>query len=207
MLSYSAAVLVLAATAAFVFAQSSPGLPKPDDDTAPSLDCARARLPAETMVCADRDLAALDLALANAWASALKGGWSAADTTRQRTRQGAWMNERNACAQAQDARACLEDSYRRRTVEVQITSGQLPIPTPVAFRCRGRETEPFTAAFYNQTQPPSAVFTIGGRQVLAFRVLTASGARYQAPDLDFWEHQGEATVKSAGATFTCAPVQ
>lgn len=86
-------------------------------------------------------------------------------------------------------------------------TGRAMAPTPVVFRCTGRENEPFTAAFDNQSNPGTAVFTMGDRKVVASSVRTASGARYQAPDVDFWEHQGEATVTWFGATLTCVPVK
>jgi membrane-bound inhibitor of C-type lysozyme len=79
--------------------------------------------------------------------------------------------------------------------------------TAVSYQCKGRETTPFTAAFNNKANPPTVLLTHGDRQVVAQSVRSASGARYQAPDVDFWEHQGEAAVTWSGASFTCVPVK
>jgi membrane-bound inhibitor of C-type lysozyme len=88
---------------------------------------------------------------------------------------------------------------------VQIRGGQLEVPNEVAFVCKGQEQQPFTAVYYNQTDPKSAVFTFGGKQTIALAVRSGSGARYASAEVDFWEHQGEATVKWSGKMFTCKP--
>lgn len=108
-----------------------------------------------------------------------------------------------ACRQTPPA---VEEISSREAVEAQIASGELAAPTPVAFRCQGRDEE-LTASFYNQTRPASAVFTMGDRRVVALSVRTASGARYQGPDFDFWEHQGEAAVTWSGVNVTCVSLR
>ena len=85
----------------------------------------------------------------------------------------------------------------------EIGSGQLEAPTPVDYLCEGRESTPFFAAFYNETDPPSAVLTWGNDQVIAFIARSGSGARYTAANVRFWEHHGEATVDWFGEKLTC----
>jgi membrane-bound inhibitor of C-type lysozyme len=98
-----------------------------------------------------------------------------------------------------------EASFRRRVIELDLQSGQLPATTPVAYRCESREVQPLTltVAFHAQTEPPSAVLSSGERGVVALVARSASGARYVAPDLEFWEHQGEATLRWSGRTWRC----
>ncbi len=168
----------------------------------PSYDCAKAVTPVERAICDDPSLAALDRTLDAAYVQAMRD-WPADEKTAQRTAQRAWMANRNACAKAGDVNACIMASYRRRVVEVQIGSGRLRAPTPVGYACSGHEDTPFTAAFYGQTDPKSAVLTFGDRQVIAMSVPTASGARYASDAVDFWEHHGEATVTWSGVTYVC----
>jgi membrane-bound inhibitor of C-type lysozyme len=77
-------------------------------------------------------------------------------------------------------------------------------PKPVAFRCPGLESTPVSVVYRNDTQPPSALVTIGDRRAAAFAVRTASGARYASNEIDFWEHQGQVTLTWDGKTYTCA---
>jgi uncharacterized protein len=57
--------------------------------------------------------------------------------------------------------------------------------------------------FYNQLDPQAAVLTWGNDQAIVFPVPAASGARYGREGVDFWEHQGEATVEFYGTRMTC----
>lgn len=167
----------------------------------PSFDCA-ASTPVEKLICSDAGLATLDRQLTDAYTKAM-AEWPDADKTTERAAQRAWMTSRNDCAKGANVKPCVDSTYRRRLIEVQIRGGQLMVPTPVGYVCQGRESQPFTATYYNQTDPKSAVFTSGDRQVVALSVPSGSGARYADPDVEFWEHQGEATVTWSGATFVC----
>jgi uncharacterized protein len=168
----------------------------------PSFDCAKASSAVEKAVCADAGLSALDRTLGDAYAKAMRE-WPEPTRVKQRAAQRAWVTQRNGCAKASDVKACLDGVYRRRTIEIQITSGQLTAPTPVVFVCKGQESQPFTIAFYNQTDPKSAVVTMGNRQAVVLSSPSGSGARYSGPDAEFWEHQGEATVTWGKDKFTC----
>ena len=79
----------------------------------------------------------------------------------------------------------------------------LMVPSPVGYLCAGEEAKSFTAVFYTETDPPSAVISFGRDQVIAFAEPTGSGAKYTAPNVEFWEHHGEATVDWFGAKLRC----
>lgn len=173
--------------------------------TSPSFDCAKATGQVEQLVCKDAGLAALDRKLADAYAKALKG-WPANVAKEQRTFQRGWIKGRNDCWKDSDVRACVENEYKTRLVDVQIKGGLVMAPTPVGYRCKGEDT-PVMAAFYKETDPPSAVVTIGNDQVIAFLARSGSGAKYTAANVEFWEHQGEVTLAWFGKKLTCAPLK
>jgi uncharacterized protein len=170
----------------------------------PSFDCSKAKGEIEKLVCSDAGLAALDRKMADVFATALKS-WPADEVAKQKAMQRGWIKGRNDCWKADDKRACAETEYRRRIVEVQIQSGALMAPKPVEYSCTGGEdaTKPFVASFYQDTDPPSAVLTYGSDQTIAFLQPSGSGAKYTAPNMEFWEHQGEATVDWYGTKLTC----
>jgi uncharacterized protein len=47
------------------------------------------------------------------------------------------------------------------------------------------------------------VLTLGNDQVMAFVARSGSGAKYTAANVEFWEHQGEATLDWFGKKLTC----
>ena len=122
----------------------------------------------------------------------------------QSTAQRACLDERERCATEPDPKGCVASAYQRRIVELQLRSGDLgPVPPTVAYQCPGLEGIPVTAVYYNQTEPPAAVITVGDRQVIAFIARSGSGARYTAAGVELWEHHGKATLKWSGKTYTC----
>jgi uncharacterized protein len=169
----------------------------------PSFDCGKVTTAVEKLVCSDAALAGLDRSLSGSYAKAL-GNMSEAGKAAQRQAEASWIARRNACAKAGDVRDCVETSYKQRLTEVQIIGGELLAPAPVAFTCKGRQ-DPLTVAFYKQTDPPSAVITMGDRQAIAFIARSGSGSRYTSAEVDYWEHQGEATVKWGGVSLACKP--
>ena len=171
-------------------------------------DCGKAS-GVEKIVCSSAELRSLDNKLNDSFQQAM-ARWSkdGADlVARQRAEQRAWLQERVKCAESPESHACLVTGYQRRIVQLQIQSGQLLSPKPVPYTCTGREHEPFTASYYNQTDPPSAVFTSGNRQIVALIARSGSGARYTADNFEYWEHQGEAAVTWSGDKFTCRPIR
>ena len=181
-----------------------PGPASAQQQTGPTFDCARASGEVEALICTDGDLAALDRRMADVYAAAIDA-WPEDIATVQRAYQRGWISGRNECWKAEDVRACTELSYRTRIVELQIKSGQLMAPTPQGYACTGEEGKPFFATFYQETDPPSVVITYGDDQVIAFQAPAGSGAKYTASNVEFWEHQGEASVSWYGMVLTCRP--
>ncbi|HSX59443.1 MAG TPA: MliC family protein [Tahibacter sp.] len=169
----------------------------------PSFDCAKATLAVEKAICLSPELGALDRELATTFEDTVRNA-AAAQQARQRTAQKVWLGKRNDCGSAADAPVCLREAYRRRLVDLQIQSGRIEAPTPHAYRCKGYEKQPFLAAFYPATDPPAVMLTWGERRALAFVAPSGSGARYAADDVDFWEHEGEITVKWSDTALSCS---
>lgn len=171
-------------------------------ETGPSFDCAAATGQVEQLVCKDAALSALDRKMAQVFAAAVKT-WPANIAAEQRAAQRGWVKGRNDCWKEADVRACTEQSYGARIVELQIQSGQFMAPAPVGYACTGGEDKDFLVTFYAETDPKSAVITYGGDQVIALSRPTGSGARYGAANVDFWEHHGEAAVEWFGTKLAC----
>ena len=173
----------------------------------PSFDCRKARGAVQQLVCRDAGLATLDRALADAFEKALTT-WSKAEARQQRSLQSEWLKRRDACDKGVDARACAEQAYRTRLVEVQVSSGQAEAREPVRFDCAGAAETALTAVFYGKTDPPSVLLTLGTEKtekVVAFQGRVASGTLYTAPDVEYREHQGGVVLRWYGATLTCRP--
>lgn len=187
------ALLAIAATAVPAGAQTlRPG---------PSFDCAKASGEVEQLICRDAKLAAVDRKMAKVYAAAMKR-FPANVAAKERAVQRGWIKGRNECWKADDVRRCVVEQYRTRIVELQIRSGQLMAPTPVGYQCAD-PGKPFFATFYRETDPPSAVLAYGNDQVIAFLTPSASGAKYVATNMQFWEHHGEAKVNWYGTSMTC----
>jgi uncharacterized protein len=168
----------------------------------PSFNCIGASGAVEKLVCGDSRLAILDHSLNDAYTKAMRR-WPEKTKSEQRTRQQAWIAKRDACATEPNPGDCVALRYRERLVEVQILGKQLKVPAPAVYACPGRASERLTATFYNQTDPKSVLVVSGDREAVAFLAISASGARYVADGIEFWEHHGEARVKWSGADYTC----
>jgi uncharacterized protein len=167
----------------------------------PTFDCSKASGQVEKLICKDPELAALDRKMANIYAAAMKR-FPADIAAKERVYQRGWIKGRNDCWKAEDVRRCVVEEYRTRIVELQIRSGQLMAPTAIGYECP-EKGKPFFATFYRETDPPSAVLTYGNDQVIAFLTPSASGSKYVATHMEFWEHHGEATVDWYGTKMTC----
>jgi uncharacterized protein len=108
----------------------------------PSFDCAKAESAAETLVCEDAGLAALDRLVADRYAAAFSvaggldaGAQQAVDELRAYQR--GWIKGRDDCWKASDLRAsdlgaCVEAAYLRREGEL-VAQWLLEEPTGTAF--------------------------------------------------------------------------
>lgn len=165
----------------------------------PSFDCARAGTPTEKTICADPVLAVLDRALATAYATAMKT-WPADEQAAQRDMERAFIQQRDACS---GDTGCITAAYRQRLVEVQIRGGQLEAPTAAGYQCAGHEDTVVKVAYYNQTDPKSAVLTIDDWQRIGVAEPTGSGARYAGPGFSIWEHHGDLRIERGKDVWTC----
>jgi uncharacterized protein/heat shock protein HslJ len=187
------ALLALAAVAAPAHGQAQ--------KTGPTFDCAKASGEVENLICQDPGLAALDRKMAKVYAEAMKR-FPANIAAEERTVQRGWIKGRNECWKADDVRRCVDEEFRTRIVELQIRSGQLMAPRAIGYECPDKG-KPFFGTFYQETDPPSAVLTYGNDQVIAFLTPSASGSKYVATNMEFWEHHGEAMVDWYGTKMTC----
>ncbi|CAN7168456.1 MliC family protein [Pseudoxanthomonas sp. LjRoot168] len=163
----------------------------------PSFDCAKAQAVAERLVCGDAELAALDRQLARRYADARD--------TDPATQRG-WAKGRDDCWKADDLRLCVLESYRTRLVELAIAAPGVVVPKTVEYRCSDNRL-PFTMVYYNDIDPQAAVMTWGNDQAIVFPQPAASGAKYGRVGIEYWEHQGEASVDFFGNKLTCKPVE
>ena len=177
-------------------------VPPPTGPVTPSFDCAKAESEAETMVCADFGLAALDNRLAEVYAAELaKPGASKELAATQR----GWVKGRDECWKADDKKLCVEEEYRTRIAELQINSPGAMAATAVEFKCND-DSKPFTMAYYNELDDRPAVITLGNDQAIIFPQPAASGTQYGRKGITYREHQGKATVDFYGIALECAPI-
>ena len=167
---------------------------------APSFDCSKSPGEFEQMVCKDPALAALDVQLADTFAQALAKATDKA--TLQATQRG-WIKGRDDCWKADDKPACVREAYIVRIVDLRIQHNLVVIPSAVEYRCDDN-AKPFTATFYND-EPRAVLLTWGNDQATVPAAPSARGARYAAQGVEFWEHQGEASVDFYGNKLTCKP--
>ena len=177
-------------------------VPPPTGPVTPSFDCGKAESEAETMVCADYGLAALDNRLAEVYAAELaKPGASKELAATQR----GWVKGRDECGKADDKKLCVEEEYRTRIAELQINSPGAMAATAVEFKCNDN-SKPFTMAYYNDYDDRPAVITLGNDQAIVFPQPAASGTQYGRKGITYREHQGKATVDFYGIALECAPL-
>ena len=171
----------------------------------PSFDCAKAAGAAETLICKDAALAALDNELATLYPKAL-ANLSPEQLKTEKAMQRGWIKGRNDCWKAKDLRQCVEENYQQRITELQIKGGQLIVPTPVDYQCGKNVT--LSTYFYNEAKRPAAVINLSEgdsqQQVLAYEAPSASGARYEGQNLTFFTKGDDATLERYGQpTLTC----
>lgn len=124
---------------------------------------------------------------------------STAQRTQQAQQQEQWQQARAACLNAPDPHGCLADQVARRLVELQISLQRAPVFAAVTYRC---PQAPLHAAYY-RTAPPAVRLNYQEHEVVAFAAPSASGARYRAPGVEIWEHQGVARFAWHGVPLNC----
>ena len=162
------------------------------------MDCARTEGKIEAMVCEDAGLAVLDRQLADVYAQGLE---HAGDKATLRAGQREWRKQRNDCANASDAKACVRLAYQARIVELRIQNGLVSIPKATQYTCNDNNV-PFSAAFYSE-DPRAAMLTYGNDQAVAIAIPVASGTRYVGNGVEFREQAGKVKVDFHGKALDC----
>ncbi|MBT1443965.1 MliC family protein [Shewanella sp. JM162201] len=160
---------------------------------APSFDCSKLGSnphQSEKLVCEDAGLAALDRKLAEVFSAAAAKAANEHPPSLKAEQRG-WIKGRDECWKADDARACVEQSYQQRIAELQARYRLLEPRGPFVWNC-GKDGE-LVVSFFD-TEPPSLIAERGDSVSLMFIERSGSGAKYQGRNESFWEHQGEATV-------------
>lgn len=177
----------------------------------PTFDCARAEHEAETIICNDAELSALDRALGATFEAAvsaargLDAGAEAAEAELRATQRG-WIGGRDDCWMADDKRACIVESYRRREAEL-VATYQLMEPSSVAtWTCDGDPANEVTTYFYD-TPLPSVRIERGDTVDVGTLAPSGSGSLYEGSfGRSIWLHGDEATYREAdpdGAEVSC----
>ncbi len=165
----------------------------------PSFDCSAATGEVEELICDEADLAVLDRELSEAWSEAID---RLPEPDEARAFQRGWIKGRDECWKSSDVAACVRDAYETRITELQVQAGLVMVPDYTSFSCD--DGTMLTATFYDNTKVPVAVLTLDGRdQVLAYPARSGSGARYEGPNVTYWEHQGEVSLTWAGEETLC----
>jgi uncharacterized protein len=165
----AAALLVIAASAARA--------------EGPSFDCAKAGTAAETLVCGDAELAALDRRVAAVYRDALEATEGMADRAEAKAglkaEQRGWIKGRDECWKAEDLRACVEDAYLRREGEL-VATWMLMAPDAIVFwTCQNNPANELVTYFY-PTALPSIRIEYGDSIDAGVLTRTASGSKYAA---------------------------
>lgn len=197
-------------------AAAAPATPTTGSDTAPvtdttaspamsppSFDCAKAQSEAETLVCNDAELAALDRQLAKLWTDTqTRPNAPAGETATQR----GWVKGRDECWKAEDKHRCVRESYQVRIVELNLLRPDVTTPPAVSYDC-GDQNSRLSAVYYNDFEPKAVVLTWAGDRAIALQQPSASGTHYAVQGVDFSEHQGTATLDFFGTSLSCKPVK
>lgn len=191
-----------AAPATSAPAASAPVAPASPTLQPPSFDCTKAQSQAETLVCGDARLAALDRQLAALY----KRVQTSPDELDIAAEQRGWIKGRDACSRAVDPHRCLVESYQTRLVELTLNAGGIQVPAKVEYRCDDN-SKPVTAVFYNDIDPTAAVVSWGNDQAIVFPVPVTreenNGGRWGREGVDLRIHNDQTTLEFYGTTLQC----
>jgi uncharacterized protein len=183
-------------------AQQSPA----EQSAQPSFDCTQAQGEVETLICHDRELAALDRSMTGVYQTALQKAeqFPPQDLANFKAEQQRWINSRNDCWNAQEpsARDCVKKSYRDRIAELQANFALVPGRSPVFYTCNNNPANEIVATFYD-TDPPTARLERGDTVITTLLGPTGSGARYEGHNVVFWIKGNEAMVNWKGEELQC----
>jgi uncharacterized protein len=185
----------------------------------PSFDCAAAGSDAETAICADAGLAALDRELARLYGLALADADLDAErrASLQATQRG-WIKGRDDCWKADDFEACIAAAYALRIHEIR--EGYAAARTeadagvsigPTAWACDGLDAL-LSVTFVN-TDPAFVAIRWRDAALVLPQAVSASGARYASETEPggkalFWTKGDQALFAAPGGPeLACAMVE
>lgn len=153
---------------------------------APSFDCSRAASLAETLICTEPGLAALDQRLSGVYRDALAAASASEGADTLRAEQRGWIKGRDACRMAADPQGCIETAYLLREATLVARWGVQPPAATARWDCGGAPAQRIVTTFY-ATALPALRLEQDGQIATATQVRTASGARYEGDfGLSFW---------------------
>ena len=179
----------------------------------PAFDCSKAQGEVETLICKDPALAALDRTLDDVYQAAVKKARGPA-VTMMRAEQRGFISGRNECWKARGAptsltatwlatsvQECVAGNYKIRISDLQAQWQLVPAKAPVTYTC-GTSANTLTASFF-ETDPATVRITRGGKTQTLWQVRSASGARYEGQNVEFWSKGTEAMVTWLDAKLQC----
>ena len=176
----------------------------PASAVSPAFDCGKAEGEVEQLICADDELAEMDLRLAKTYSQASQN-IPREERDSFRAEQRGWIKGRNDCWKAEDVRSCVAFSYQSKTVELQIVGGLLEAPAYQSLSCEeSTDNAPFTLSLYRDARPDAAVLTRGNDQVIAIKASGGVAGRYVAPNVVLILAGDQAEVSWFGETLTCS---
>lgn len=177
-------------------------VPPPTGPAKPSFDCAKASGEIEQLICSNYSLAAFDSRLADVYAAELAKPDASKDLV---VMQRGWLKGRDECWKAEDKLQCVTEEYMSRIAYLQLNSPGQMAATAVAYDCNDN-SQPFYMAFYADLDNRPAVITRGNDQAFIFPQPSGSGTKYGRNGIEFWEHQGKASVDFYGVKLECTPL-
>lgn len=180
----------------------------------PAFDCRKAQGEVEQLICKDAGLASLDRKLDEVYRAAMAKARDAMPG-QLRAEQRGWVKGRNECWKAKGGttyltaswqvsgvRDCVEGQYLLRIAELQSTWNLVPSRPPAFFVCGASPANEIVATFY-ETDPSTVRLERGDRTVTAWRVRSASGAKYEGRNVEFWNKGDAASVSWHGEQLDC----
>lgn len=183
----------------------------------PSFDCRKAQGEVETLVCKDDTLARLDRETTRLYGLALDAQSLPKSQKKQLIAgQRGWIKGRDACANADDARACTVSTYLERIYTLRHSyagarrqDGKGISRGPFNIRCEGLDA--VISGTFIQTDPGYAYLRWLDQQLVLPQTRAASGARYAATlkdgDALFWDKGPDAQLVIPGKPETSCRVE
>jgi uncharacterized protein len=159
----------------------------------------------QQMICGNKELSGLDVALAQAANAAQPKLAPTVEAARQFGEEHLrFRNFLETCLKAPAPSDCIAHNYRVRTTELQIAGGLVTDPPPVSYRCSDqRDVE---VRFYTSTATPAVVLTresAGGGMAFADR---SKPGTYVGPEVTLSEGvDGASKIRWRGTELTCRP--